>query len=701
MDIHLNHIPSPVVLLDKDFMIIKCNDLAKKLFQGGVSPSFLKDLVIQNRDELGQDSYRLYTDRRDCVLNLKLSTLGNRELLCFIEEEHPYESISSELMKSVGNNHRIGYWKVDVKRQRCFWSKVTYEIHEEDPGKEIKLSQGIKYYIEEHRPIISKAVQEGISKNKAWNEELKIKTAKGKVRWVRAIGYPVLDREGNLIRLEGSFEDIHKQKLSTIEMSHIKDRFDIVKDAVNFGIWDWDYKNNNLVWDDNMYTLYGVKRDEFEGDYQAFEKTLHPEDVKKVLDDLEHTFLNQKDFFSEFRILSENNGVRHISAKARCFYDDNGNIERLVGVNYDISETKLKQEQLDLIVSTTSDGVWDWRVDRDFEYMSPKFWEILGYRPEEKRHHPDEWKKLIHSNDLEVALDNFNKHVETKGEHPFWQECRYKHKNGSTVWVICQGKVVEWDNEGNPLRMVGTHTDITPLKLSQEKREHNSKMITLGEMAGGIAHEVNNPLAIIDGNIRHLSMMTEKGLIEDKKDIFTKKCKEVKEMVGRIGKVINSLRNFAKKDDGEMNDYYLLDIVEDSLSLCFERCRNRGIKLINNVGDEKVLCDNGQIEQVVINLLNNSIQALEKIKNAQIILDSKVFDGKVILEVCDNGPGVDPKIASKIMDPFVTTKGAGVGTGLGLSISKKIMERHNGKLKHSFENGLTKFSLIFHGGLSS
>lgn len=130
-----------------------------------------------------------------------------------------------------------------------------------------------------------------------------------------------------------------------------------------------------------------------------------------------------------------------------------------------LKESRFLMEEF---VNTSYDGYWDWHIQDDYEYMSPRFWEIFGFKPEEKEHHPSAWQSLIFEEDLPPTLENFKKHVETKGKHPYFQEVRYRHKDGSTVTVICRGKVIEWDKEGNPLRMIGTHTDVTHLKNIQK-----------------------------------------------------------------------------------------------------------------------------------------------------------------------------------------------------------------------------------------
>jgi signal transduction histidine kinase/ActR/RegA family two-component response regulator len=130
-------------------------------------------------------------------------------LVCVFDITSVFEEFN--LLQNTLKVQKVGTWVVDVKKEQLYWSKRTYEIHEVEPVCEVELSTAIEFYVEEHRDIISKAVQDGIKNNSGWDESLKIITSLGKGRWVRAIGYPVI-RSGELIRLEGSFQDITEQK---------------------------------------------------------------------------------------------------------------------------------------------------------------------------------------------------------------------------------------------------------------------------------------------------------------------------------------------------------------------------------------------------------------------------------------------------------------------------------------------------------
>lgn len=138
-----------------------------------------------------------------------------------------------------------------------------------------------------------------------------------------------------------------------------------------------------------------------------------------------------------------------------------------------------KHNLLKHFMDISTDGWWDWYPQEDYEYMSPRFWEIFGFDPKTKKHHPSEWMDLIFPEDLEKALSNFKKHVATKGKHPYKQLVRYRHKNGSTVYVNCTGKAIEWDKNGEPLRVIGIHSNMTEIIHTKKKLEESQERYEL------------------------------------------------------------------------------------------------------------------------------------------------------------------------------------------------------------------------------
>ena len=120
------------------------------------------------------------------------------------------------------------------------------------------------------------------------------------------------------------------------------------------------------------------------------------------------------------------------------------------------------------ILEASMAGYWDWHIQEDYEYMSPSFKSMFGYKEDELPNHPNSWQKIVHPDDLDGIFQNFNAHIQSKGEVPFTNTVRYYHKDGSIIWVFCKGKVISWGENGEPLRMVGSHVNITPLKHSEQ-----------------------------------------------------------------------------------------------------------------------------------------------------------------------------------------------------------------------------------------
>ena len=149
----------------------------------------------------------------------------------------------------------------------------------------------------------------------------------------------------------------------------------------------------------------------------------------------------------------------------------------------------LKKELYDLIQSNPDifefiqngslDGLWYWDLEApEHEWMNPRFWELMGYNPDDKEHLASEWQDLIHPEDLQTAMENFNAHCEDPN-HPYDQIVRYRHQDDSTVWVRCRGIAIR-DESGKPIRMLGAHNDFTEIKRTEELlREQNQEMMKL------------------------------------------------------------------------------------------------------------------------------------------------------------------------------------------------------------------------------
>jgi two-component system, sensor histidine kinase and response regulator len=180
--------------------------------------------------------------------------------------------------------------------------------------------------------------------------------------------------------------------------------------------------------------------------------------------------------------------------------DSENGIIGYLGIASDITQKKALEEKIkrendavNFILENTVGGYWDWDLKNNREYLSPGFKKMFGYEDHEMENLPESWMKIIFQEDLDSTLKLFDLHVKSKGEIPFSAEVRYRHKDGSTVWVICSGKVIEWDEEGNPLRMLGSHVDITQQKIMEQTlRESEQRFSDVAEASGEYIWELNN-----------------------------------------------------------------------------------------------------------------------------------------------------------------------------------------------------------------
>jgi C4-dicarboxylate-specific signal transduction histidine kinase len=226
------------------------------------------------------------------------------------------------------------------------------------------------------------------------------------------------------------------------------------------------------------------------------------------------------------------------------------------------------------------------------------------------------------------------------------------------------------------------------------KAAYAAKMATLGEMAAGVAHEINTPLAIIAGNAEQVCEM----LAEEKIDFPMVKwlCDKSRDTAYRITGIVKGLRALAR--DGRHDAHMLVPasrVVEDCLNLCQERFKNRGIPLRISVPEPsvKLECRSTQVMQILVNLLNNAFDAVRDSFEPWVALEARDLGEAVEFSVANSGPAIPQKIRDKIFKPFFTTKPMGQGTGLGLSVSKNIAEDHGGILALDEASPRTRFVL--------
>jgi signal transduction histidine kinase len=210
----------------------------------------------------------------------------------------------------------------------------------------------------------------------------------------------------------------------------------------------------------------------------------------------------------------------------------------------------------------------------------------------------------------------------------------------------------------------------------------SSRLSSLGEMAAGIAHEINNPLTIIHGQVNKIERLMKAEQLDN--EILTKSITSIQKTVERIGSIVRGLRFFAR--DGQQDPFVelsLQQLFDETLIFCGERFVKNNVRLEIDKDQSHIfiLCRPVQLTQVFVNLLNNSFDAVQQMTGPWVKVEVKDHDTHIQLHFIDSGRGISENIANRIMEPFFTTKAPGSGTGLGLSISKGIVENHSGGIE--------------------
>jgi len=210
----------------------------------------------------------------------------------------------------------------------------------------------------------------------------------------------------------------------------------------------------------------------------------------------------------------------------------------------------------------------------------------------------------------------------------------------------------------------------------------SNKLSSLGEMAGGVAHEINNPLAIIMGISAQMEELLKRKLVDQAK--LAHLLGKIIQSSDRIARIVRGLRTFSR--DGSQDPTQLVtvnSVIKETLGFCAQRFLNNGIRLTlePNLDDLCFMGQETQISQVLLNLLNNAYDAVEKTPEPWVLISVNKREQFLEIRVTDSGPGISSEVQEKLFLPFFTTKEIGKGTGMGLSISRKIVDNHQGELR--------------------
>lgn len=250
------------------------------------------------------------------------------------------------------------------------------------------------------------------------------------------------------------------------------------------------------------------------------------------------------------------------------------------------------------------------------------------------------------------------------------------------------------DYEGDRPRIISLCRDITSRVRLESQVQHSAKLASIGTLAAGVSHEINNPLTVITGFTRLIrERLTQSNRLETIFELLSKQEKAA----ARIAKIVDGLRTFSRTDSELIEFFDINDAIKDTLSICEGIYEKEGLSIKTTFSTVQpiIKANSGKFQQVIMNLLTNARDALSELPTGgTITIESAIVAENVVIYISDNGKGIAKKDLPQIFDPFYTTKAPGKETGLGLSISHAIIDSFGGKMTVESELGVgTRFIL--------
>ena len=410
-------------------------------------------------------------------------------------------------------------------------------------------------------------------------------------------------------------------------------------------------------------------------------------------------------------------------------FDQSGNVVGFRGIAHDVTERKLAEQSLReseekfrliseqslLGISIFQDGVYKYVNDAVSKITEYSVDEMMGW-------HIEEFSKLIHPDDLGFVMNQFRK--KQAGEPGYTANYIYRgiSKSGKLKWIEQHSKTITYQGRSADLVTV---IDITDHKKAEELLIQSEKMMSVGGLAAGMAHELNNPLGGMLQGIQNIqrrlspdlesnhALAKEFGIDLNTLQLYLEKRGILSFFSGIIdsgkkaAEIILNMLQFSRKTESQLVPTDIVELVENVLELAGKdydlekKFDFRNILIVREFDSNLPLipCNKTEIEQVILNLLRNAAHAMiakKQKKPSQITLRLKIDGTNVRIEIEDNGPGVDQAIRKRIFEPFFTTKQVGEGTGLGLSVSYMIItNNHRGTIEVESEKDKgTKFIIL-------
>ena len=375
---------------------------------------------------------------------------------------------------------------------------------------------------------------------------------------------------------------------------------------------------------------------------------------------------------------------RDVEGQYVCTYDEQGRITGCFGTQRDITEERKTAERLELAMIGGEIGVWELDLDGQRVIFDDRWTARLGYSVSDPQLGTTTWwRESIPAADMPEVIRCFEAHL--SGAAPLFRvEHRIRTASGEHIWVLSSAKVTTRDENGRAVRLVGACVDITERKQLQERLFLAERMASLGTLAAGVGHEINNPLTYIVLNLTLIEReLKQTDLPSSLRARVNGMVEQARYGTKRISDIVRDLQALARVPDDGIARINLVDVLERCLEITAHQIRPRARVIRKLEPVPAVRGSDARIVQLFLNLLVNAVQAIPPgaPDTNWIEVATRYEHGNIFVSIRDSGIGIAPDAIGRIFDPFYTTKQVGEGTGLGLAICRSIVTALGGEIR--------------------
>ena len=535
------------------------------------------------------------------------------------------------------------------------------------------------------------------------SSEYRIIHSDGSIRWLSARRFAIKNEQGQVEYYGGIGEDITERKLADQTLRESEERLTLALEAVKMGIWDWNVTTNTYIWSSHVGSLYGLPNGSLcPPTCSDFLDLIHPEDTQVFTQALNLAMEQKTEFSVEYRAVWPDGSLHWLSTRGKVYYNEQSQPIRVIGTTRDISERKQKEQQISdqaALLDIATDAIFVRDFDTKIIFWSRGAERIYGWAKDEAV-----GKNLQDIFCPKTALQKEANALKTVVKLGNWQgELRKKTKSGQEIIVESRWTLM-FDADGQPKSILVVDTDITERKKLEEQFFRTQRLESIGTLAGGIAHDLNNILTPI-----LIATQLLKGKLAKNQERHPQMLDIIENNAQRGSALVRQVLSFARGLKGEKTIVQVKHLITEIIQIA-KQTFPKSIEFSTQIPENlwTVAGDTTQLHQVLMNLVVNAHDAMpaggmltiagENMfideAYAKMNLESKVGH-YIVITVTDTGLGMSPKIVENIFEPFFTTKEVGTGTGLGLSTALGIIKSHNGFVTVSSQVGKGSTFTVF------